>query len=141
LEPTALVHDAWIRLMGKQGTAWEHRAHFFGAAAQAMRRILVERARKAKRARHGGGRRRVSLDEAPAPLDEQCSEVLALEDLLAELETLDRRKHDVVMLRHYAGLTIEETARALEVSVATVKADWTFARSWLKARLKESAGP
>lgn len=136
IEPTALVHEAWVRLMGPHPTPWEHRAHFFGSAARAMRRILVERARKARRGKHGGDRERVPLTGVSQPEKTQWDEVLALEELLPELETLDRRKHDVVLLRYYAGLSVEEAARALDISPATVKADWSFARSWLKAKLR-----
>ena len=141
IEPTALVHEAWVRLMGPNSTPWEHRAHFFGSAARAMRRILVERARKARRSKHGGDRERVPLTGVSQPEKSQWDEVLALEELLPELEALDRRKHDVVLLRYYAGLSVEEAARALDISPATVKADWSFARSWLKSRLRGEPRP
>jgi RNA polymerase sigma factor (TIGR02999 family) len=136
LEPTALVHEAWVRLFGAEPANFEHRRHFFGAAALAMRRILVERARKARRLRRGGGERPEPLREVEDAESKQWEEILALEDLLGELERLDARKHEVVLLRYYSGFSIEETATALSVAPATVKADWTFARAWLKSRLQ-----
>lgn len=139
VDATALVHEAWLRLFGGKAADFQHRAYFFGAAAQAMRRILVERARKAARARHGGDRKRVTLSgvEPEAASSTNFEEILALEGLLEELSTLDRRKYDVVMLRYYAGMTLEEIATALSISHATAKADWAFARSWLKSRLTD----
>jgi RNA polymerase sigma factor (TIGR02999 family) len=139
LQPTALVHEAYMRLLGPQGEQlrWDGRAHFFGAAARAMRRILVERARSRKRLKRGGGAGRVPLDEnaVAASTDDAGDDLLALESALDKLEALDRRKAEVVMLRYYAGLSIEQTAAALDVSPATVKNDWTFARAWLNREM------
>jgi RNA polymerase sigma factor (TIGR02999 family) len=132
LQPTALVHEAYLRLT-KDGRdrRWDRRGHFFGAAAIAMRRILVERARHTKRVKHGGEQQRVELDmESPAPAPE-FTDVLAVDQALTRLEQLDPTKARVVLLRYFAGLTIEETADAMNVSPATVKNEWAFARAWL----------
>jgi RNA polymerase sigma factor (TIGR02999 family) len=137
LQPTALVHEAYLRLVGSAEVQWEGRAHFFGAAARAMRRILVERARHRGRIKRGGGKQRVELpDEVPAA-EPTSTDLLALDEVLDSLEGCDKRKYDVVMLRYFAGLTIDETAAALSVSPATVRNDWTFARAWLLRELKK----
>lgn len=139
LQPTALVHEAYLRLLGDHEVRWNGRGHFFGAAALAMRRILVERARQRSRIKLGGEVARVDADLAaiaPSLSNEpDATDMLALDDALKELESHDRRKYDVIMLRYFAGLSIEETAAALEISAATVKNDWTFARAWLKRRV------
>ena len=131
LQPTALVHEAYMRLVGGADVKWQNRGHFFGAAAQAMRRILVERARHRGRLKHGGGRARVELGDQAMSSEPPATDLLALDEALAKLEARDKRKADVVMLRYFAGLSIEETAAALDVSPATVKNEWTFARAWL----------
>lgn len=143
LQATALVHEAWLRLVGDQDPGWTSRAHFFGAAAQAMRRILVERARARLSEKRGGARERVSLDDAARVDVEAPAEIVALDIALARLERHDPRKARIVSLRHFAGLSIEETARALDVSPATVKSDWTYARAWLHREIveRESGGP
>ena len=130
LRPTALVNEAYLRLAAGK-PAWESRAHFFGAAAEAMRRILIERARKYDRHKHGGGRRRLDLDKLGLAGDVPSEELLALDEALARLEETDRVRSDVVKLRFFAGLTIEQTADALGFSPATVVRHWTFARTWL----------
>jgi RNA polymerase sigma factor (TIGR02999 family) len=138
LQATALVHEAYLRLLGPDGQQlnWEGRAHFFGAAARAMRRILIERARSRKRVKRGGGMARIELSEVGVTAeDSSLDSALELEAALSELESLDRRKAEVVMLRYFGGLSIEETALALNVSPATVKNDWTFARAWLQRRI------
>jgi RNA polymerase sigma factor (TIGR02999 family) len=140
LQATALVHEAYIRLLGPGGEQlnWEGRAHFFGAAARAMRRILIERARSRKRIKRGGDKARVELhDQAMVVEDSSLDSALELEAALTELEALDRRKAEVVMLRYFGGLSIEETAAALNVSPATVKNDWTFCRAWLQRRITQ----
>ena len=130
LQPTALVHEAWLRLAEAPGP-WRNRAHFYFAAADSMRRILVERARHYRRIKHGGTQQRVELDfEAPAPAPE-FTDVLAVDQALTRLEQLDPAKARVVLLRYFAGLTIDETADAMDVSPATVKNEWAFARAWL----------
>ncbi len=135
LQPTALVHEAYLRLFGDQEVEWKSRAHFLGAAAQAMRRILVERARKYRRLKHGGGRDRVLLDLAGLSNDGSPERILELDEALQRLEAMDKRKCDVVMLRYFTGLSIQETARALGISATTVKLEWTFSRAWLAAEL------
>ena len=138
LQPTALVHEAYMRLLGPGGEQmkWDNRGHFFGAAARAMRRILVERARHRDRIKHGGDRKRVELnDDAKMAAEPEAGELLALDEVLDKLEKYDQRKAEVVMLRYFAGLSVEETAAALGVSEATVKNDWTFARAWLQREM------
>ena len=137
LQPTALVHEAWLRLVGSENPRFENRAHFFSAAAEAMRRILIDRARRKLTMRHGGNCERVDLDEqdlaAPAP-DEQ---LLAVNEVLDNLARIHPVQAEVVKLRYFAGMTNEETARVLGVSVATVKNYWTFARTWIFNEIKK----
>ena len=142
LQPTALVHEAYLRLASdKSDKRWDRRGHFFAAAAIAMRRILVERARHHKRIRHGGEQQRVELDDiAPAPQPE-FEDVLAIDQALTRLEQLDAMKAKIVLLRYFAGLTIEETAAAIDMSPATVKNEWAFARAWLHNALKGAPPP
>lgn len=149
LQPTALVHEAYLRLIGggsagepdrvsvTDGSAapWRNRAHFFAAAATAMRRILIERARKHCSGKHGGKQRRVSLDQAEIAVEQQSENLLCLDEALHELEKRDQRKARIVMLRYFAGLTIEQTAAALDLSITTVKDEWSFARAWLQSEL------
>ena len=136
LQPTALVHEAYLRVLGESNVQWQNRGHFFAAAAQAMRRILVERARRQKAHKHGGQHRRISLDEADIAADEQHADLLALDEALNQLQQRDPRKSDIVMLRYFAGLTIEQTAVALDLSRTVVKDEWAFARAWLHSELK-----
>jgi len=137
LEPTALVHEAYLRLVGKQDVKWENRGHFFAAAARAMRRILVERARHRGRQKRGGAMQRVELSAEAMAVEPPSDELLALDEALDRLEQDDPRKCDVVMLRYFAGLTIEETSAALGISPTTVKSEWTFARAWLHRELRK----
>jgi RNA polymerase sigma factor (TIGR02999 family) len=132
LQPTALVHEAYVRLAGG-GTErrWDRRGHFFAAAAIAMRRILVERARHYRRIKHGGTQQRVELDFDSPALAPALPDVLAIDEALTRLEQIDPPKAQVVLLRYFAGLTVEETAAAMELSPATVKNEWAFARAWL----------
>jgi RNA polymerase sigma factor (TIGR02999 family) len=141
LQPTALVHEAYLRLAGDgKDRRWDRRGHFFAAAAIAMRRILVERARHYRRVKHGGEQQRVELDtEAPA-IAPAIPDVLAIDQALTRLEQVDPQKAQVVMLRYFAGLTIEETAASMDLSPATVKNEWAFARVWLYDVLR-GAGP
>jgi RNA polymerase sigma factor (TIGR02999 family) len=135
LQPTMLVHEAWLRLVGDADPGWNGRTHFLGAAALAMRRILVERARRRGRLRHGGGRARVDL-EGDALADPVPDErLLAVDEAVARLESQDPRKGRIVNLRYFAGLGNEETAAVLGVSVGTVEREWRFIRAWLKAEL------
>ena len=139
LQPTALVHEAWLRLGGDEQPTWENRAHFFGAAAEAMRRILVERARRRLRQRHGGGQERVDLDELEiaAPTDD-AEDLLAMHDALDRLAAVDPEKGEFVKLRYFVGLSLEETASALGVSLTTAKRWWQYARSWLKVEMRRN---
>ena len=132
LQTTALVHEAYMRLVGTTDPGWANRGHFFGAAARAMRRILVDRARRRHAIKRGGGRVRVPLSKVDVPAVEQSpAEVLGLDEALEQLERIDPRKVEIVMLRYFAGLTVRETAAALSLSATTVKDEWQFARAWL----------
>ena len=142
LEATALVHEAYLRIVGSDPGApaqkFVGRGHFFGAAALAMRRILVERARHRKRFKHGGGRERVELnDDLHVPQSESSDEtdLIALDEALTKLEQKDPRKAKIISLRFFGGLSVEETAAAMDLSPATVKNDWAFARAWLHREL------
>jgi RNA polymerase sigma factor (TIGR02999 family) len=136
-QATALVHEAWVRVVGDGQAAWNGRGHFFGAAAQAMRRILVEQARARARLKRGGGREREEAELDRLALAEPGSpeDVLAVEEALARLEAEDPRKGRIVELRYFAGLTVEETAAALELSVGTIEREWRFIRAWLQVQL------
>ncbi len=136
LQATALVHEAWMRLVGDEDPGWKGRGHFFGAAARAMRHVLVDRARARGRDKRGGGLQRVSLDASLMVGSEPDLDVLALDEALAKLEAHDARKSEVVMLRHFAGLELEEIAATIGVSLATVKTDWAYARAWLHRELE-----
>lgn len=141
LQATALVHEAYLRLIGSQDAPkWDSRGHFFAAAALAMRRILVERARHRKRLKHGGGGQRVDLDPDMVGEKDDRVDLIALDEALDRLEKHDARKAQVVMLRYFTGLSIEETAAAMELSPATVKTEWAFARAWLHRELAGSSG-
>jgi RNA polymerase sigma factor (TIGR02999 family) len=129
-QPTALVHEAYLRV-SRQPRRWDRRGHFFAAAALAMRRILVERARHYRRIKHGSGGEHVEVDDALARTDPDLTDVIAIDEALSRLEATDPRKARIVTLRYFAGLSIEETAAALDLSPATVKNEWTFARAWL----------
>lgn len=133
LQPTALVHEAYLRLLGGEQPEWNSRAHFFGAAALAMRRILVERARRKRRVKHGGEWKRVplSVDEAAEEPESDALDILALDEALRRMEREDQRMSQVVMLRFFAGLSLEDTARAMKISERTVKRCWRCARAWL----------
>ncbi len=136
LQPTALVHEAWLRVSGdRQDRPWDRRGHFFAAAATAMRRILVERARHHQRIRHGSGAEHVELDPELARVDPALTDLVAVDEALTRLERTDARKAQVVTLRYFGGLSIEETAHALDLSPATVKNEWAFARAWLYRNL------
>ena len=139
LQPTALVHEAYLRLLGDQHVQWQNRGHFFGAAAEAMRRILVERARRSRRLKHGGDRKRIDLDAADIAADESAHDLVALDEALTRLQTMDDRKAQIIMLRYFAGLSIEDTAQALGLSRTTVKDEWSFARAWLYRELNQKA--
>jgi len=131
LQPTALVHEAWLRLVGDRAFEFENRAHFFAAAAEAMRRILVESARRKKRLKHGGELERVDVDAVELPLPMPDDELLAMDEALDRLATVDSRAADVVKLCFFVGLTQEQAAKELGVSLATAERLWAFARAWL----------
>jgi RNA polymerase sigma factor (TIGR02999 family) len=137
LQATALVHEAFLRLVNNaEAQRWNSRGHFFGAAAEAMRRILVEQARHKQRVRHGGGLQRVDLDGQLAISSAVDDDLLALDEALERLSAEQSEAAEVVKLRYFAGLTIEETAAALDVSVRTVNRHWAYARAWLYQQLK-----
>lgn len=140
LQPTALVHEAYLRLVKEEGAEWQNRAHFFSAAAEAMRRILVERARRVRRLKHGGEHQRVAFDSIDAPAETRSVDVIALDEALERFEQLDPRRAEVVKLRYFVGLSVEEAAETLNVSPRTVNTDWNLARAWLKREIDRDAG-
>jgi RNA polymerase sigma factor (TIGR02999 family) len=134
LQPTALVNEAFLKLVD-QNVPWQNRAHFFGVAAQAMRRILVDHARTQQRVKRGGVSPKVTLDEAMIAAQERSIDVLALDEALGRLSALDERQARVVELRFFAGLSVEETADVMRISPATVKREWSMAKAWLHGEL------
>lgn len=143
LQTTALVHEVYLRMMKDPQVKWESSRHFFGAAAESMRRILVERARRYAAVKHGGGRARTDLEAADAngelayqDTSESAAAMLALNEAIADLKQKDETAAEVVMLRYFAGLSVDETAAALGRSPRSVKSDWSFARQWLAKRLE-----
>jgi RNA polymerase sigma factor (TIGR02999 family) len=138
LQATALVHEAYLRLVGAEdGKAWDNRGHFFAAAAEAMRRILIDQARTKQSQRRGGGRQRVELDHVDLALPEADLDVLALHEVLERFEQLDPVKAKLVKLRYFAGLTIPQAAEALGISCNTADRYWAYARAWMHAELKK----
>ena len=141
LQATALVHEAFLRLVDQNAASqWNSRGHFFAAAAEAMRRILVERARHRNSQKAGGQYERVELIDIEAPADPAFVDLLALHEVLAKLEQKDRRKAELVKLRFFAGLTNEEAARVLGISPSTADNDWAYARAWLRLEMGEGTG-
>jgi len=139
LQATALVHEAYLRLVdATKAQQWENRGHFFAAAAEAMRRILVESARKKKRHRHGGGRQRVDLQEAISLTDSPNDDLLALDEALTRLAARAPAKAELVKLRYFAGLSIDEAADLMHLSRTTAKRYWAFARAWLLAEIDDA---
>ncbi len=136
LQPTALVHEAYLRLVGDQH--FDNRGHFFVAAAEAMRRIVVETARRIKRAKHGGGRRRVNLQEAASFADSPNDDLLALDEALTRLAAREPAKAELVKLRYFAGMSIDEAADVMRISRTTAKRYWAFARAWLLAEIDDA---
>jgi RNA polymerase sigma factor (TIGR02999 family) len=140
LQATALVHEAYLRLVDTtQVQQWNSRGHFFAAAAEAMRRILIEKARHRRSLKAGGDRQRQELPDIEAPPGAKEIDLLALNDALEKLEHQDKRKADLVKLRFFAGLTIEEAALALEISTSTADSDWAYARCWLRLEMEGPA--
>ncbi len=139
LQTTALIHEAYLRLIDQKNVEWQNRAQFFGIAAQLMRRILVDHARTRKRAKRGGSDIRVSLGDADAFVKAQELDVVALNEALERLEQIDEQQSKIVELRFFSGLTVEETASVLNISPATVKRDWSMAKAWLHREISGEA--
>jgi RNA polymerase sigma factor (TIGR02999 family) len=141
LQTTVLVHEVYLRLFGGREFAWENRAHFFGAAARAMRQILIDHARARRALRRGGGlRREPVIDVQAGTTDTDPETMLLLHEKLDRLEARDPRKAQIIMLRFFAGLSIKQTAEVLDLSPSTVKAEWQFARAWLFSEMQREAG-
>jgi RNA polymerase sigma factor (TIGR02999 family) len=139
LQSAALVHEAYLRLIGLNPPEWESRTHFFAIAAQLMRQILVDYARRHRAAKRGGGVRKLALEDATTPSRRKDVDVIALDDALKALAKFDRRQSQVVELRFFAGLSLEEISEVLEIAPATVQRDWTAARAWLHREISRSA--
>ncbi len=137
LQATALVHEAYLRLVGDSGLQWANRAHFFSAAAEAMRRILVDSARKRGRIKRGGDRKKLAMSVADLAATDDPAQILSLDEALQRLEAQDARMSQIVKLRFFSGLSVEETAMAMELSPRTVKREWALARAWLYKALTE----
>lgn len=138
LQTTALVNDAYLRLIDQKRTQWQNRAQFFGIAAQLMRRILVDHARSHAYAKRGGGAIQVPLDEGSVLSPQRAADVLALDEALNQLAAIDSRKCRIVELRYFGGFTVEETASLLEVSDVTVMRDWSLAKAWLRREISKA---
>jgi len=137
LQPTALVHEAYLRLVGDDDAQrWDNRGHFFAAAAEAMRRILVEKARRKRAAKHGGGQLRHDVDDLQVPIAEPHEDLVALDEALTKLEQIDANAAKLVSLRYFAGLTQAECAQALGISVRTADRLWAYARAWLHREIR-----
>lgn len=137
LQPTALVHEAYLKLVRNHDPGWEGRRHFFGAAAKAMGEILVDQARRKASLKRGGGGQRIDLIEGLALIEPPADDVEALDEAIQQLEVEEPRLAEIVRLRYYTGLSVEETASVVGLSVSTVMRDWRFARAWLAGRLNE----
>ena len=136
LQPTALVHEAWLRLVGKESPQFQNRAHFFGAAAEAMRRILIENARRKRALRHGGGQHRVALDQVDVAAANADDQLLAVDEALDRLAAQHKLEAELVKLRYFVGMTLEEAADVLGISARTADNYWAHARAWLFRELK-----
>lgn len=141
LEPTALVHEAYVRLIDQTRVKWKSRAHFFAVAATAMRRILADHARRHRAAKRGGDRKRVPLTNVPTPSGSSEVGIVDLDDALAQLENLDERQYRIVELRFFGGLTVAQVAEVLGVSKTTVESEWRMVRVWLSAELRRVDSP
>ncbi len=144
LQATALVHEAYLRLVDQKGVEWQNRSHFFGVAAQQMRRILVDYARAHHAAKRGGPLPKISLDDALAIAEGRTGDLLELDEVLTRLASIDAQQVRIIELRFFAGLTVEETAEVLNISPATVKREWTTAKAWLAREIergRDSASP
>ena len=140
LQPTALVHEAYIKLVAQRNADWQSRTHFFAVASKLMRRILVDYARRQLRAKRGGRQAKLSLDEVVLLSPDRPDKMLALDECLTRLEKLDRRQGRIVELRYFGGLTVEEAARVLGVSLTTVRREWTSAKAYLYGELRQCHG-
>ena len=138
LQTTALVNEAYMRLVDQKNVQWQNRAHFFAIAAQLMRRILIDRARKRYNSKRGGDVRKVSLDQAAIVSTGRSSDLVALDEALTDLEAIDQRKSKVVELRFFGGLNIEETAEVMSISPATVQREWSMAKAWLYREISQT---
>ena len=136
LQPTALVHEAWLRLTADGNRKWNDRTHFFAAAAEAMRRILVDNARRKRTQRHGGGHKRVDMPDNVSAVSENDDKVLAVNDALEKFAKLDPQKAELVKLRYFVGMTVDQAAEVLGISDRTAKRYWTFARAWLREEIR-----
>ena len=138
LQPTALVHEAYLRLVGHQPQKWDGRGHFFSAAAEAMRRILIENARRKSALRHGGGQQRLNIDEVEVASESKDDEMLAVNEALEEFSKRDPQKAELVKLRYFVGLSFVEAAEVLGISEPTAKRYWSFARAWLYEEIRST---
>lgn len=141
LQPTALVHEAYLKLVDQKRVRWKNRAQFYGVAAQAMRRILLDHARSRNAAKRGGGRTRVAVSDTPGGAQPREVDLIALDQALTRLSALDEDQAKIVELRYFGGLTVDETAEVVGVSTATVERDWRSARAWLHRELAGGAAP
>ena len=140
LQATALVHEAWLRLTGDKRRRWNDRTHFFAAAAEAMRLILVDNARRKRAARHGGGQQRTAMPEIASPGTANEDQILAVHEALEKFAAQDKQKAELVKLRYFVGMTHEEAAEALGISVPTAKRHWAYARAWLAQDIRSQPG-
>jgi RNA polymerase sigma factor (TIGR02999 family) len=140
LQPTALVHEAYLRLVGDQDPGWHGRRHFFGAAARAMRNILVEQARRKGTHKHGGGTHRVELAEGLAVIEPPADDLLAVDEAIGKLQAEKPHLAEIAMIRYFAGLSADETAAVLGISASTLAREWRFARAWLARQLGDAPG-
>jgi RNA polymerase sigma factor (TIGR02999 family) len=138
LQPTALVHEAYLRLVEDEPQSWSGRGHFFSAAAEAMRRILIENARRKQRLKHGGERHRIDLHDEDLAIEGPSEDLIALDEALTKLAETDKTKADLVKLRYFAGLTIEQASELLDISPTTAKRHWTYAKAWLYGRIRSA---
>jgi RNA polymerase sigma factor (TIGR02999 family) len=141
LQPTALVHEAWLRLAGSGQQTWQNRAHFFGAAAEAMRRILIDAARRKRALRHGGGQQRLDIQELDIADTKKDDDLLALNDALEKFAAEDSQKAELVKLRYFAGLTTAEAAEMLHISIPTADRWWAYSRAWLFGEVRRLLDP
>jgi RNA polymerase sigma factor (TIGR02999 family) len=139
LQTSALINEAYLKLVDQQNVQWQNRAHFFAVAAQVMRHILVDHARTRNYAKRGGGASKLPLDEASALTERRAAELIALDDALRDLATLDERRSQIIELRFFGGLTLEETAEVMHISPSTVQREWRAARAWLHHTIENKA--